>query len=48
MQAVLAEIQDLAEFHEALGELKNMIEAQKKIREDTKDAQKKKLIEELQ
>lgn len=47
MQTVLSEIQDLAEFHEALGELKNMIEAQKKVMEDTKDAQKKQLIERL-
>lgn len=47
MKAVLAEIQDLAEFHEALAELKNLIEDQQKIKEATQDAQKKKLIEDL-
>ncbi|MDB4614518.1 hypothetical protein OAH18_02385, partial [bacterium] len=47
MKRVLAEIQDLAEFHEALKDLKNIIDAQQKITDDTKALQKKKLIESL-
>ena len=43
MKAVLAEIQDLAEFHEALAQLKNLIDDQQKVKEATK----RRLIKEL-
>lgn len=47
MKRVLAEIEDLAEFHEALKDLKNIIDAQQKVSEETKALQKQKLIDSL-
>lgn len=47
MRQVLAEMSDLAEFHEALKDLKKLIEQQEKLLEDTKGEQKDKLKEKL-
>lgn len=47
MRAVLTEIEDLAEFHEALRDLKEIIESQQELSTDTKEEQKRKFIENL-
>ena len=47
MQLVLDEIQDLAEFHEALRDLQAIIDAQKELSDKTRETQKKKLIDNL-
>ena len=48
MERVLAEIKDLAEFHETLRDLKQIIDLQKGLAEETKSEQKRKFIERLQ
>jgi len=48
MERVLAEIKDLAEFHETLRDLKQIIDLQKDLAEETKTEQKRKFIERLQ
>lgn len=47
MRAVLAEIKDLAEFHEALRDLKEIIDRQKQLTEQTREEQKRKILENL-
>jgi len=47
MEKVLSEMKDLAEFHETLQALKDIIERQKDLSDDTKTKQKQKFIENL-
>lgn len=47
MKNVLNEMQDLLEFHEAIEMLKNLIEREKKLSEDTKKFRKNKLLDRL-
>lgn len=47
MKNVLNEMQDLLEFHEAIEMLKNLIEREKKLSEDTKKFRKSKLLDRL-
>lgn len=47
MQNVLNEMQDLLEFHEAIEMLKNLIEKEKELTEDTKKFRKNKLLDRL-
>jgi hypothetical protein len=47
MRAVLAEMSDLAEFHELLKDFKELIEQEEELHEDTKDKQKNQLKEKL-
>jgi len=44
MQSVLNEMQDLLEFHEAIEMLKNLIEREKELSEETKKFRKNKLF----
>lgn len=48
LEQVLAEIKDLAEFHETLQDLKNIIEKQQELSKRTKEEQKRRFIENLQ
>ncbi|HAW29407.1 MAG TPA: hypothetical protein DCY03_15005, partial [Planctomycetaceae bacterium] len=47
MQGVLNEMQDLLEFHEAIEMLKNLIEREKELTEETKKYRKNKLLDRL-
>jgi len=47
MQSVLNEMQDLLEFHEAIEMLKNLIEREKELSEETKKFRKNKLLDRL-
>ncbi|QDT90722.1 hypothetical protein [Gimesia algae] len=47
MQSVLNEMQDLLEFHEAIEMLKNLIEREKELTEETKKYRKNKLLDRL-
>ncbi len=47
MRVLLDEIKDLAELHEIVKDLKQLIDAQQNLRDKTKALQKKKLIEKL-
>lgn len=47
MQNVLNEMQDLLEFHEAIEMLKNLIEREKELTEETKKYRKNKLLDRL-
>lgn len=47
MQSVLDEMQDLLEFHEAIEMLKNLIEREKELTEETKKYRKNKLLDRL-
>lgn len=47
MQSVLNEMQDLLEFHEAIEMLKNLIEREKELTEETKKFRKNKLLDRL-
>lgn len=47
MQGVLDEMQDLLEFHEAIEMLKNLIEREKELTEETKKYRKNKLLDRL-
>jgi hypothetical protein len=47
MQAVLDEMNDLVEFHEALKDLEAIIEIQRKLEQETRENQKKEAIEKL-
>ncbi|MGE3314681.1 MAG: hypothetical protein AB7O26_06145 [Planctomycetaceae bacterium] len=47
MRAVLAEMEDLVKFHEAVQRLKRIIDDEEKIEEDTQDLRKKSRLKEL-
>ncbi len=47
MRKVLAEIRDLAEFHEALKDLKLIIDQQERLTEETENRRKKSIIDKL-
>lgn len=47
MKSVLNEMQDLLEFHEAIEMLKNLIEREKELTEETKKFRKNKLLDRL-
>ena len=47
MEAALKEMQDLAEFHEAVQELNRIFEGEQDLSEKTKDEQKKSVIDTL-
>ena len=47
LKLVLDDVKDMAEFHEALSDLKALLEGQKRVLEDTKQLRRRRLIDEL-
>jgi hypothetical protein len=47
LRAVLENVRDMAEFHEALRDLKAILDEQEKLRDETRDVQKRELLDKL-